>query len=223
MRFRSSFKHIFVFLLVLANIVASNARGDASAIDLIARGKHAWQRVDSGWDFVNGEISGATSIMHGAITDPAASTFLVSTMVFGGDIAVSMDVTFDKGRYLGVYLDFDQTSQTGIWMATGHALSDDAEPNEVERAYIKTVEESFWIVRATGELLIAPNTKLRLRFERKGDYYSIYNDETLIVTYRKSGDYAAGPLQLRLTNAAARIHKLLVESEYQWSERPRTQ
>lgn len=222
MRFRSSFKHIFVFLLLLANIVAANARGDASAIDLLARGKHAWQRVDSGWNFVNGEISGATSIMHGAITDPAASTFLVSNMVFGGDIAVSMDVTFDKGRYLGVYLDFDQTSQTGIWMATGHPLPNEAEPNEVERAYIKTVEESSWIVRATGALVIDLNTKLRLRFVRIGDYYSIYKEDTLIVSYRKSGGYPAGPLQLRLTNAAARIHKLLVESEWQRSERPRT-
>ena len=54
-----------------------------------------------------------------------------------------MDVTFDVGRYLGVYIDFSQDTQTGIWMATGHALAADAADNEVERAYIKTVENSL--------------------------------------------------------------------------------
>jgi hypothetical protein len=124
-----------------------------------------------------------------------------------------MDVTFDEGRYLGVYVDFDQDLQTGIWMATGHALAGDAADNEVERAYIKTVENSFWIVRATGELVVQPGALLRLRFVREGDYYSVFSDDTLIVTYYKAGGYPAGPLQVRLTNASVRIHKLNVESD----------
>ena len=77
---------------------------------------------------------------------------------------------------------------------TGHALAATAADNEVERAYIKTVEESFWIVRATGELSVDPGSLLRLRFVRQGDVYSIWNDETLIVTYYRAGGYPAGPL-----------------------------
>lgn len=209
-----TFKHIFAIGLLTASLDVSHAIADTSGVDLLESGRHAWASVGAGWGFDSGEISGASSIMDGAITDPAASTFLVSNTVFGGDIAVSVDISFDRGRYLGIYLDFDQEKQTGIWMATGHALAEDAANNEVERAYIKTVEESLWVVRATGELVVQPDTALHLRFERKGDYYSIYNDDTLIVTYRKLGGYPAGPLQIRLTNASARIHGLLVESDW---------
>jgi hypothetical protein len=95
-------------------------------------------------------------------------------------------------------------------MATGHPLAADAPDNEVERAYIKTVEDSFWIVRATGELVIEPGVPVRLRLAREGDTYGIWNDETLVVTYHKPGGYPPGPLQLRLTNASARIHRLEV-------------
>ena len=174
-----------------------------------------WQSSDpSAWKLSGSQISGATQIFDGAITDPDATTFIVSKHVFGGDIVVSMDVTFDVGRYLGVYLDFSRDTQTGIWMATGHALAANAPDNEVERAYIKTVENSFWIVRATGELVVESGATLRLRFVRKGDQYSIWNNETLIVTYHKAGGYPAGPLQIRLTNASARIHRLEVESDW---------
>jgi hypothetical protein len=209
-----SFKHIFGSCFLLVAIVAgSNAIANRSKVDLLEAGKQAWASVDAGWTIDNGEIAGATRIMNGAITDPAASTFLVSKAIFGGDIVVSMDVTFETGRYLGVYLDFGQDTQTGIWMATGHALAEDAAANEVERAYIKTVEDSFWIVRATGELPVQPGVPLHLRFARKGDYYSIFDGDTLVVTYRKPGGYPAGPLQIRLTNASARIHRLEVESD----------
>ena len=208
-----SFKHIFRSGFLLALILAgSNAFAEKSKIDLLEVGAVAWESVDTSWSVDNNEIAGATRILNGAITDPAASTFLVSKTVFGGDVTISIDVTFDVGRYLGVYLDFDQETQTGIWMATGHALAEDARDNEVERAYIKTVENSFWVVRATGELPVQTGVPLKLRFLREGDYYSIYNDETLIVTYRKPDGYPAGPLQIRLTNASARIHRLVVES-----------
>lgn len=179
-----------------------------SPFDLLSGGEKTWLPADKGWVFDSGEIAGTSGVMDGAITDPAASTFLVSREQFGGDITVTMDVTFETGRYLGVYLDFDPATQTGIWMATGHALAVDAAANEVERAYIKTVEDSFWTVRATGELIITPGLRLRLRFVRKGDAYSIWNDGRLIATYHKAGGYPAGPLQLRLTNASARIHRL---------------
>jgi hypothetical protein len=215
MRLLQSFKHIFPIGLLLPAILAgSNSLADRSTVDLLEDGSRAWVSVDADWKFDNDEIAGASRIMDGAITDPAASTFLVSKQVFGGDIVVSLDVTFDEGRYLGVYVDFDQDTQTGIWMATGHALTGDSADNEVERAYIKTVENSFWIVRATGELVVQPGALLRLRFVRKGYYYSIFSDDTLIVTYYKSGGYPAGPLQIRLTNASARIHRLRVESDW---------
>jgi len=209
-----TFKHIFktgnLLLAVLAGLPAF--AGD-SMVDLLDGGDRNWLPADASWSFDGGEIAGASSIMDGAITDPAASTFLVSEKEFAGDIVVTMDVSFEAGRYLGVYLDFDQDTQSGIWMATGHALAEDAASNEVARAYIKTVEESYWIVRATGELMVEPGSLLRLRFVRKGDVYSIWNDQTLIVTYYKAGGYPAGPLQIRLTNASARIQRLTVESD----------
>jgi hypothetical protein len=209
-----SFKHIFrICFLLPAVLTGSGALADKSRVDLLAAGKRAWDSVDATWNIDQGEIAGVTRIKNGAITDPAASTFLVSKAIFGGDIVVSMDVTFETGRYLGVYLDFGQDTQTGIWMATGHALAEDAAANEVERAYIKTVEDSFWVVRATGELPVKPGVPLHLRFARKGDYYSIFDGDTLVVTYRKPGGYPAGPLQIRLTNASARIHRLEVESD----------
>ena len=209
------FKHNSKPGILLAVILAgSPAVTHASVTDLIAQGKVAWGTVDATWRFENDEINGATWKLDGAITDPAASTFLVSRETFGGDIVVSMDVTFDKGRYLGIYLDFGQDTQSGIWMATGHALAGDAADNEVERAYIKTVEDSFWIVRVTGELVVKPGVMLHLRFVRSGDVYSIWNDETLVATYFKEGGYPAGPLQIRLTNASARIHRLEVDSDW---------
>ena len=214
-RLLPAFKHIFATSYLLVVMLAGPPAFAAdSMVDLLDGGGSNWLPADSSWVFENGEIAGASSIMDGAMTDPAASTFLVSKKTFGGGIVVTMDVTFDTGRYLGVYLDFDQDTQTGIWMATGHALAAAAASNEVARAYIKTVEESFWIVRATGELSVEPGSPLRLRFVREGDVYSIWNDETLVVTYYKAGGYPAGPLQIRLTNASARIHRLSVESDW---------
>lgn len=210
-----TFKHIFKVSYIMVPVLAGlPAFADSSSVDLLDDGDRLWLPADTAWVFDDGNIAGASRIMDGAMTDPAASTFLVSRKTFGGDIVVTMDVTFNAGRYLGVYLDFDQDTQTGIWMATGHALAADAADNEVERAYIKTVEESFWIVRATGELSVEPGLLLQLRFVRKGDVYSIWSDETLIVTYYKKGGYPAGPLQIRLINARVRIHRLVVESDW---------
>ena len=213
-----SFKHIFSIGLLAASIFVVRATAAAQTVDLLSGGANEWRAINPGWQFIGGEIAGASSILDGAITNPDASTFLVSKKVFGGDVVVSMDVTFDEGRYLGVYLDFGQDTQTGIWMATGHALADDAADNEVERAYIKTVEDSFWAVRATGELIVQSGERLHLRFTRKSDYYSIYCDDELIVTYRKAGGYPPGPLQIRLTNARMRIHRLTVESDWTRNE-----
>ena len=191
---------------LLAMISGTQSVANESPFDLLSGGGRIWLPADKGWVFDHGEISGTSGVMDGAIADPAASTFLVSREKFGGDITVTMDVTFETGLYLGIYLDFDQATQTGIWMATGDALTVDAATNDVERAYIKTVEDSFWAVRASGDLIITP--RLRLRFVRKGDAYSIWNDGRLIATYHKAGGYPAGPLQLRLTHASARIHRL---------------
>lgn len=203
-------KHITIPLL-LAMLASSQAFGQAT--DLLAGGAANWQAFDEDrWSFVNGELHGSTAKFDGDKTDPEASTFLVSKETFSGDYIISIDLTFDQGRYLGVYLDFGQESQSGIWMASGHALGADAPDNEVERGYIKTVENGFWIVRATGELIVQKGKRIKLGFSRRGDAYSLWNDGKLIAVYRKQGGYPAGPLQLRLTNSAVRIHDLQVKT-----------
>ena len=147
-----------------------------------------------------------------AKVNPAASSFLVSKEVFGGDYRVEIELTFGRGRYIGVYLDFSQDTQSGTWMASGHALEQDAPDNEIERGYIKTVERGAWIVRATGALPIEQGQRLTLAFSRSGDDYMLWHDSQLIAIYHKTGGYPAGPLQLRLTNSAVRIHRLQVHT-----------
>ena len=177
--------------------------------DLLEAGPSAWEAADSDrWQFVDGEIHGSTAIFDGDKTDPEASAFLVGKELVEGDFIVSMEVSFDRGRYLGVYLDYGQDSRSGMWLATGHALPADAPDNEVERGYVKTVEDGFWVVRATGELVIEQGRRVKLGFSRRGDAYSLWNDGKLIAVYRKPGGYPSGPLQLRLTNSAVRIHAL---------------
>ena len=221
-RFRRSgqvtrlFKHIFrLGILLPVAIAIPTTCGAAAVVDMLAGGGTDWRSPDAvHWTFSDGDLTGTSSIFDGQKTDPAASAFLVSKAIFGGDISVSMEVTFEVGRYIGIYIDFGQDTQTGMWMATGHALSADAADNEVERAYIKTVEDSFWIVRANAELNINAGETLSLRFVRKGDDYSVWSDGRLIATYHKPGGYPAGPLQLRLVNAKVRIHQLEVQSDW---------
>jgi hypothetical protein len=185
----------------------------AQVIDLLANGAAGWEPFDGArWQFADGELTGSTAIFDGDKTDPAASAFLVSKETFSGDFIVSLELTFTEGRYLGVYLDFGQETQSGIWMATGHALPPDAPDNEVERGYIKTVDNGFWVVRATGELPIEKGRRVKLGFSHRGDAYSLWNDGKLIAVYRKAGGYSPGPLQLRLTNSAVRIHQLQVRT-----------
>lgn len=206
------FKHISATTLLL---LSAAAEADRVTIDLLQDAASTWSTsTPSQWQFVDGNIVGASKLFDGDKTDPAASTFLVSKQVFGGNIDVSVEISFEVGRYLGLYLDFDQQSQSGIWMATGHALAADAADNEVERGYVKTVENGFWIVRATGELVIEGDEVVRLRFSRQGADYSMFQEDRLIATYRKSGGYEAGPIQLRLTNSRARIRHIQVQSDW---------
>ena len=210
-----TFKHITpAFLLTLLSICSERSWADATIVDLLAAGEHTWQPFDGArWQISGGSLRGATRIMDGAITDPAASAFLLSRQKFGGNVTVQLDVSFKEGRYLGIYVDFDEERQSGIWMATGHRLAADAADNEVERAYIKTVDESVWVVRATGELEIEPGQVVRLRISRNGQTYAIRRDDQLIATYRKPDAYPPGRLQLRLTNASAEVHKLIVTAD----------
>ncbi|MDH5345555.1 MAG: hypothetical protein OEW59_07305, partial [Gammaproteobacteria bacterium] len=100
---KNAFKHI------MAGALLWPALASGQAIDLLAGGEDAWESFDQErWEFVNGELRGSTAVLDGDKTDPAASTFLVSKRTFSGDYIVSLDVTFDAGRYLGVYLDFGQ-------------------------------------------------------------------------------------------------------------------
>ncbi len=184
----------------------------AETIDLLANGQRGWQSTgDAVWSFADGELAGSSQIYDGEKTDPAASAFIVAKPVAEGDFAVHLEVTFTRGRYLGVYLDFSQQEQSGIWMATGHALPRDAPDNEVARGYIKTVAEGFWIVRATGQINVVRGERMRLSFTRQAKDYGLWQDGRLIATYRATENYQPGPLQLRLVNAAATIHRLHIE------------
>ena len=205
-----SFNHRLSLILcvLLAPFAASG-----QTVDLLAGGADTWVNFEeSGWQFENGELRGATAVFDGEKTDPAASTFLVSNRTFEGDYILSMEVTFEQGRYLGAYLDFDPESESGMWLATGHALAEDAPDNEVERGYVKTIDEGSWVVRATGELSVRQGERVRLGFSSRGDDYTLWNDGRLIATYRKDGGYSDGRIQLRLTNAAVRIHRLEVRT-----------
>lgn len=197
--------------MLAASAIAGEDPGEHT--DLLASGEAAWVEFDRRrWRMSDGVLEGRTAVLDGDKTDPAASTFLVSRRIFGGDVLVSMDITFEAGRYAGVYIDFDQRTQSGIWMATGHALPDD-DRHHVESGYIKSVVGGHWIVRATGELPIERRVRTRLRFERRADDYNLWHDDRLVATWRKPGGYDAGPLQLRLTNAHARIERLEVTSD----------
>jgi len=201
------FKHKLagMLLLLLSGTVF------AQATDLLAGGADNWQSFDaSRWRFADGELHGSTAVFDGEKTDPRASAFLVSSETFSGNFLVSLDVTFDKGRYLGVYLDYDPETQTGIWIGTGHALPADAPANEVERGYIKTIDNGTWVVRATGQLDIEHGQRVKLGFSRRGEDYSLWHDGRLIATYHKAGGYPPGHIQFRLTNAAVRIHRIEV-------------
>ena len=209
---RQSFKHILCVAILFVPVAASAGR---ITTDLLDDAADDWHMPDpERWHWTHGVLVGSSRILDGDKTDPEASTFLVSKRIFGGNLSVTLDVSFQRGRYIGVYLDFGQESQSGIWMASGHALAEDAPANEVERGYIKTVENGFWVVRANGELVIEGDEVVRLRFARQGDDYSLYQDGRLIATYRKPGGYPPGPIQIRLTNAHATIQRLEVESDW---------
>lgn len=203
------FKHTSVTALLLL-LATTSLR--AEGIDLLADGANGWEPSDAGeWTFESGELTGRSQIFDGEKTDPAASAFIVSKEIVGGDYALHMEVTFSRGRYIGVYLDFSQSTQTGIWMATGHPVADDAPDNEVPRGYVKTVSNGDWIVRSTGQIDSDPDERLHLTFTRHGMDYGLWQDDRLIATYRATERYLAGPVQLRLVNASARIHKLVIE------------
>lgn len=207
-----AFKHI-LFLVLASCSLPGNA--DSVVTDMLQNPGIRWQtQTPDRWTLEHGAISGSTKVFDGAKEDPESSTFLVSNQTFGGDLHVDIDVSFSQGRYVGVYLDFGQESQSGIWMATGHALAASSASNEVERGYIKTVDNGFWVVRANGELQIDGEEKVHLGFARRGDQYSLYRNSRLIATYFKAGGYPAGPLQIRLTNAAATISRFVVRSEW---------
>ena len=207
-----SFKHISFLILVL---VASQGIASDLVTDMLQDTREQWHSpTPERWSLAPGLITGSTALFDGAKQDPEASVFLVSKRAFGGDLQVDIDVSFEKGRYLGVYLNFGPDTQSGIWMGTGHALGKDSAVNEIERGYIKTVENGFWVVRATGELQIDGEETVHLRFARRGDQYSLYRNSQLIATYLKAGGYPAGPLQIRLTNAAATINRFEVKSEW---------
>lgn len=198
-------------MLLWAPILVS---GESVHTDLLAQGESAWRNFDeSGWRFEDGQLAGETPVFDGAITDPAASIFLISKESFGGDVLVRMGITFVVGRYIGAYINFSQETESGIWMATGHTLSEEERGHHFASGYIKTVEGGHWMVRSTGELTIEHGSRVVLEFRRQGDKYTLSRNGRLVAIYHKEGGYPAGPLQLRLVNAKASIDELEVLSD----------
>jgi hypothetical protein len=213
MRKYPGLKIVLGALLMLSTLQAP-AQAEWDRIDLLAQGEAAWRDFESsGWRLEDDGLVGETAVFDGAITDPEASLFLVSRESFGGDVLMRMHVTFEVGRYIGVYLNFGQQSQSGIWMATGHALPQEELEHHVESGYIKTVEGGHWVVRSSGELIVEKDQRVSLEFRRQGDNYTLSRNGHLVAIYHKEGGYPAGPLQLRLVNAKARIDKLEVVTD----------
>ena len=186
------------------------------ATDLLAGGKDAWTSPDwSRWQFREGAVTGETlKFPEVATGDPEAAAYLLSGQTFDGDLELSMDIAFERSRYIGVYLDYDPETDTGMWLATGHPIpAENAGETQVETAYIKTVDNGHWIVRARGELNISPGEILRLRWVKSGPDYSIWQDDRLVVAYRPERRYEPGPVMLRLMSAVAEIRRLEMRSD----------
>lgn len=212
---------ITLIILSGAAVVAVHAQHEVPvqpevSTDLLADGKDNWTSPDwSRWELRDGTLIGATvEFPEIATSDPNAAAYLLTRNEFGGNLELSMEITFERSRYLGVYLDYDAESDTGMWLATGHPLPEDAADTEVEMAYIKTVDEGDWTVRARGELNIAPGEVLNLRWIKSGPDYSIWQDHRLIATYRPERSYDAGPVMLRLMSAVAEIDRLEMRSDW---------
>ena len=207
------------FLVALIPAIAS---ADSTSIptpgehrDLIA--EDAWIHPDSvRWTFQEAALGGRTITFPGIPTDDVrANSFLLSNAVFGGDLVLSMDVTFEQSRYLGVYLDYDPLTDTGMWLATGHPLPEEGSGGPgVEMAYIKTVDNGNWTVRATGQLVVVPGEELRLRWVKSGSDYSIWQDDRLIVAYRPERTYEPGRIQFRLMSAVMEIDRLDMAADW---------
>ncbi len=214
-------KSISAIVLALTMLVLASA-GSADVeqqrtTDLVAAGADAWRSPDPKlWSFKKNSISGRSPEFGAPRKAPESSAWLLSKQVFGGDIIeVHIDVTFSHGRYLAIYMDYDQAIQTGIWMATGHPVlePDPTQHMNVEAAYIKTVERGNWVVRTEGELVIKDGVLKHLIFAKHGDDYSIYDNGRLIITYRKPG-YQGSELQLRIVDAGATITHFEVKSDW---------
>ena len=184
--------------------------------DLLAGGTDNWTSPDwSRWEFHQGTVKGETlKFPEVATGDPEAAAYLLTRNVFEGDLELSMDIVFQRSRYIGVYLDYDPDTDTGMWLATGHPLpKDDAGESQTETAYIKTVDNGDWVVRARGELTISPGEVIRLRWVKSGPDYSIWQDDRLVVVYRPERNYEPGPVMLRLMSAVAEIRRLEMRSD----------
>ncbi len=184
--------------------------------DLLAGGEDNWTSPDwSRWEFHQGTVKGETlKFPEGATGDPDAAAYLLTRDVFGGDLELSMEIVFERSRYIGVYLDYNPDTDTGMWLATGHPLpEDDAGESQAETAYIKTVDNGNWTVRARGELTISPGEVIRLRWMKSGPDYSIWQDDRLVVAYRPERNYEPGPVMLRLMSAVAEIRRLEMRSD----------
>ena len=193
-----------------------DASSDALITDLLT--ETAWQSPDpTRWEFGEHSLNGRTFTFPEVATREADATAnLVSERQFGGQqLSLVTDMMFERSRYLGVYLDYDPETDTGIWMATGHPLAaEESDAGKVPMAYIKTIDDGDWTVRATGELLIKPGQELRLRWIRDGADYQVWQDERLVASYRPRRNYGPGHVRLRLMSAIIEIDRLEMTSEY---------
>jgi hypothetical protein len=133
-----------------------------------------------------------------------ANAYLLSDAEYEGDIAVSLRLKFLRGRYLGCYLCYDPDSDTGYWLATGHAVGEN--PNE---AYIKIVRNGKWEVVASSPLAIEADVEYRLCFQRTGAELAILVNGKSIVSSH-APEFPSGHVQLRLHNTKIELFEVAV-------------
>lgn len=136
---------------------------------------------------------------------PRANSYLLGREGFSGDVEVRLRARFLRGRYLGCYLCYDPSTDSGYWLATGHDVGED--PNE---AYIKIVRRGVWEVMASAPLAIIPGKEYRISFSRKGNELVLGVDDEPIVNWRDA-EFTKGKVGLRLHNTKLEIWDLTVE------------
>lgn len=138
---------------------------------------------------------------------PRANAYLLHSERFAGDVSVSLRARFERGRYLGVYLCFDPVRENGYWIATGHAVGENA-----GMAYIKRIAAGRAEVIARAPLALEPGVEYSLRFARAGERIELWVNDKLALAHRDDR-YHAGEIRLRLHNAKVALGDVRVDGQ----------